>query len=526
MKNPKSWLKTWIIVWLGLTFLSIVVVYKWQIREAGVRINALGTMAQRQQEADALLLDLERYRRENAVFRKLTPEEITATKERLKAEVARRIGLMRSLDADTEEQDLGKGVIAGTTALMIESARIEPKIFSKDVYTKAEIRDLHASIVEKIEKIRSKTAKQIADFPGLERRQNENFFRLLVLLAAQGFGCVFLIFASQYFTHTLPLQQVHDRMIKLKKGESPPPRNDKWFRKLTGIYQQLDATLTELFALVETQRRERHQFLMAVSTDLRPPLIMLQNGITRFAAGEKVPTEILTRSAHRISRMLDSLTDLVDIDRRDLRLNEEIVDLSQLLQQSASILGGPNSLHPLRTSTPKEPLWILLDSKRFESVLINLVSKIIQHFPQGCPIDLSIRKPECLEKNGVEILVCQGHPSSVEPPPAPATAPDCDSPESRARRIACGPKLDVLQHWISENGFGMLLAQRIMQAHGGSLRVAGLSGVGLEFSIYLPRDRIATVSTPTGMSSLGLTRALELHRIEPMLPEQAINLRS
>ncbi|MGK5089799.1 ATP-binding protein [Bdellovibrionota bacterium FG-2] len=75
-----------------------------------------------------------------------------------------------------------------------------------------------------------------------------------------------------------------------------------------------------------------------------------------------------------------------------------------------------------------------------------------------------------------------------------------------------GPEQDPLRHWVSENGIGMALAQRIVRAHGGKLTAAGVAGTGVSFILRIPQDRV------TG----GLISKLDSPRVQPLFSEHAM----
>lgn len=488
------------LLWIGLTLTSMVGIHGWDERESKSLLSQMSLIIQRQREAGHILAEFERYRRQSALFRKMTPDEIAQTKDHLKSEVTREVTLMQKLDATPEEQELGAKILERTTDLMILGSKIEQRNpLIKDLYQNQEIRDLHDTILTNLNQVQTLIEARSTHLQEQKNSRAKRNLKILIFLAAQGFLGIGILLIKQYLSNSRPLSILYKRMLSFKRGEIPPPSS-----KLTGIHQELDTSLAELSSLVESQRKERHQFLIAISQDLRGPLLNLQAGVLRFLGGESSASEILTRSALRVSKTLDALTDLMDIDRKNLRLNEELIDLNELIQRTITSLGGHDSLHPVKAHLPKTAVWALIDPKRLESVLINLISKIIQQFPQGCSISISLRKRSENDQQGLELLIQE-------------------STLSTDQRTPSGPRLDVLQHWISETGFGMALAQKILKAHGGSLQVAGLSGVGLEFSLFIPQERIASLHSA---SRTGFSRQFEPQRIETMLAEKSINFSS
>lgn len=497
----------WMVAWIGLSLAFMVGIHWWDGRESKNQFTEMSAILQRQKEVSSLIVGFERYRRENTLFRKMTPEEIGTIKDQLKTETTRKIAQLQKLGASPEEQELGTKVLEGTSELMIQGSKIEQKNpLVRDLYQKEEIRDLHNTILTHLYSIQERIENTATKLTQASKDREKRNLKILIILAVQGFAGVGLLLLRQYMASARPLAILHKRMQAFRNGETLPPT-----KKLAGVYQELDSAIAELSSLVETQKKERHQFLIAVSQDLRAPLLTLQAGISRFLSGETSATEILSRSAVRVSKTLDALTDLIDMDRKTLLLNEEMIDLNELLTRTTTSLGGEDSEHPIRATLPKSSVWVFLDPKRFESVIISLVSKMTQHFPQGCNINLSLRRAFERNNRGLELLIQETQHSHG------AILTD-------EKHSSNGPKLDVLQHWISENGFGMALAQKIMKAHGGSLQVSGLSGVGLEFSIFIPQERVASFENSTRMN--GLTRRLESERVQPMLSEKSVNLSS
>src|SRR5690606_24049807 len=145
-----------------------------------------------------------------------------------------------------------------------------------------------------------------------------------------------------------------------------------------------EKVMTDLSKTVESLRKERHQFVTAIASDLRAPLVALQAG-SNFLCGldeqtaladRRAAAEVVNRSLFRLSSSLDDLTDIVEIERSDIRLDEKIVDIRSIVTEVAHQLGGPGASHEVKVSVPSMPVWTMIDPQRFERILVHLVAKM------------------------------------------------------------------------------------------------------------------------------------------------------
>ena len=469
------------------------------------QMTQMKTLSARQKAGGELIHDLEKYRGQSGNFKRMYERDISSAKNKLKTEINDQVSLLDKLDPTDEERLTGRKIIEQTSELMLTAARLEPQLFSRDVYQKEQIREIHEKIIALATGLIENSTDQLEQLQSQAAGKANRSLQALLALAGFAVLMITLMLIRQYFIYARPLKVLSKRIHRLSMGVAV---KDK--AKLNGTYGEVESTIQSLTQTVEALRRERHQFLTAVATDLRGPIASLQAGAKIITAtSERLDpsqrqqaAETVKRSAYRLSKTLDDLTDIVDIDRSEIRLEEDLVDICYLLERVSGVLGGPSSLHPVTVSAPKDAIWVLVDNKRFERVVISLISKLILHRPQGCPIDISLSRPVQGPFRGVEIYINDG------------------SREDFVLNRPSGPEQDILKHWIQENGFGMALANKIARAHGGSITAAGVAGTGLQFTIRIPEDRIASGAVSTVVPApIGLERPL----IEPMLSKHAIN---
>ncbi|MCY1080166.1 sensor histidine kinase [Archangium lansingense] len=233
----------------------------------------------------------------------------------------------------------------------------------------------------------------------------------------------------------------------------------------------------------------RDDFLTLASHELKTPLTVLQLTTQRLAAavtrsGQKLSLEkqeelmaTLLHHVRRLNKLLESMFDVAQFRNEGLMLQLEPVVLSEVVQ---------SALRQLRTEiaesgseitmTASEDVTGLWDRARIEQVVVCLLSNALK-FGEGKPVEVVL-------KRGVATIRL-----SV-----------------RDHGIGIKPEAQVLiferfGHAVSSRHFGglglsLFRVRRIVEAHGGQLRVESAPGAGAKFIVELPiRPRRAGGST-------------------------------
>lgn len=236
---------------------------------------------------------------------------------------------------------------------------------------------------------------------------------------------------------------------------------------------------TERRRLEEEQRRAnefRERLLGIVSHDLRSPLqaIMLQSQLlSRQVVDPKVKsaTTRINLGAERMTRMIADLLDFtrgrlgggIPVERRPGDLFLLTADVIEELQLTA-----PQTPIQLRTQGDGHGDW---DRDRLIQVVQNLVTNAVKHGAQGHPVHVILTG----DADGVEMCVKnQGQPIP------PEFVPHLFDPFRRAGGKESSDPMSGL-------GLGLYIAQEIVHAHGGSIRVVSGIEEGTTFTMHLPR---------------------------------------
>ena len=239
--------------------------------------------------------------------------------------------------------------------------------------------------------------------------------------------------------------------------------------------------------LRETQRavRLRDDFLSVASHELRTPITSQLMTIERLlharATGKPLSPESIHRSLDRLKhgtdrlrRLTDELLDVTRIERGRIELNPVTVDLAALARQVVDDLkfdlGAAGCPTLIEAEDAVAGVW---DASRLEQVITNLLTNALKFGP-GQPIEIRVHNA-----GEVARLSVRDHGVGIDPARQPFVF-------DRFERAVSSRHYGGL-------GLGLYIARRIIQAHGGNVRVDSAPGQGSTFIVTLPWTAPAAV---------------------------------
>jgi signal transduction histidine kinase len=222
----------------------------------------------------------------------------------------------------------------------------------------------------------------------------------------------------------------------------------------------------------------KDEFLATLAHELRNPLAPLQNAlnIRKLRRPEEAGDPLQATMERQLSllvRLIDDLLDVARITRDKLTLRPRRTTLEAVLQaavETATPLveaGG----HELALELPPEPVQMLVDQERLAQVFSNLLNNAAKYSEAGGRIDVAAT----LDGDDVEVTVRDRGIGLA--------------PEQMESIFELGSQVDTaIERTRGGLGIGLTLVQKLVQMHGGRIRVrsAGL-GQGSEFRVRLPR---------------------------------------
>jgi two-component system, OmpR family, phosphate regulon sensor histidine kinase PhoR len=227
--------------------------------------------------------------------------------------------------------------------------------------------------------------------------------------------------------------------------------------------------------------RVRTDFVANVSHELRTPLTaikgfaetLLSSGLADGGRAERFLT-IIDRQAERLSRLIDDLLILSDLELGRSPLRIRPVGLQQTIREVAELLSGQarRGQVAVRIEIASE-LEVASDPDRLAQVVTNLLENGIKYTPPGGSVTVTAEPSS--ELGLVEIAVADtgcGIP-----------AEDLPRVTERFYRVDKARSRE-----FGGTGLGLSIVKHIVQAHGGRLGIESRVGVGTTVRVTLPRD--------------------------------------
>ena len=231
----------------------------------------------------------------------------------------------------------------------------------------------------------------------------------------------------------------------------------------------------------------KSDFVSAVSHELRTPLTSIKGYTTLVGAGKLGPvTREQVERLGKINRHTDFLTnlisDLLDIARIEsgrVGMNIQSVELPRVIETVVDLITPQlreKDLHlKVRIPSPLPPLQA--DENQLQRVLINLLSNAIRFTPEKGAISIEAASQDsCLQ-------------ISVSDTGLGMSREDLSHLFSEFFRAD-----NAVNHERRGTGLGLVLVKRIIEAHGGEIRVNSELGKGSTFIFTLPWSKNASSS--------------------------------
>src|SRR5258706_9234867 len=236
---------------------------------------------------------------------------------------------------------------------------------------------------------------------------------------------------------------------------------------------RLSSTVEELHAASEA----KSDFLASMSHELRTPLSAIL-GFSDLMRSEpsadgnvSVPLEWIEhmhRGGEHLVSLINDLLDLAKVEAGRLELRVETLDLGALALEVANGVRPIAERKQVRLSIVAPSTSLLADRGRVRQILYNLLSNAIKFPPEHGAVDLRI----ATRPSSVEIEVGDTGVGIAQA--------DLETVFEEFRQVG---DHDARQQGT---GLGLALTRRLVEAHGGTIRVESVVGRGSRFTASLP----------------------------------------
>jgi signal transduction histidine kinase len=225
----------------------------------------------------------------------------------------------------------------------------------------------------------------------------------------------------------------------------------------------------------------RRELIASVSHDLRTPLASIRamvesinDGVVTDPATVKRYLKTLEVEVENLSQLINDLFELSQMDAGVLKLEMETSSLTDLISDtlesmSVQVTAEGKNLH-LKGSVEGEVAYVMMDPRRVQRVLYNLVQNAIRYTPSDGSVQILARDI------GTEVQVEVKDTGEGIPPEELSRIFDRFYRTEQSRSRGSGG-----------TGLGLSIAKGIVEAHGGRLWVESAIGKGSTFGFALPK---------------------------------------
>jgi signal transduction histidine kinase len=243
--------------------------------------------------------------------------------------------------------------------------------------------------------------------------------------------------------------------------------------RIGGALRKAYIRLREQHRAVTAFHEQREDLLKTLTHDVRTPLSAITMNAALLARSSKDPAVVLRRaqaiekSAASVAGMLGDLIDTAHLESGQLPLDRKPVDLARFVAELRTRLEGTLPIDRVTFAVPAGLPAADVDPRRFERVLVNLLSNALKYAPSPAPVVLGA----AVQGTHLVISVADGGPGISQQ----------DLPhlfEKYFRASATRTKEGL--------GIGLYGTRLLVQAHGGRIWVDSALGKGTTFYVALP----------------------------------------
>jgi len=248
----------------------------------------------------------------------------------------------------------------------------------------------------------------------------------------------------------------------------------------------INAMAAKLEASLETEReliQSRRELVSAVSHDLRTPLASIRAMVESLVDGVVHDQETTARylrntlsEVEYLGQLVDDLFEIARMDAGLLQLHVEDASVQDLISDTLESMSAQAAAGDviLQGGVDGEIAPVVMDTKRVQRVVYNLVQNSIRHTPPDGTIYISAR--DAGDEVQVEV----------------SDSGDGVREQDRERLFDRTYRADPSRSRSSGGaGLGLSIAKGIVEAHGGRIWFESVVGQGSKFSFTIPKKLAA-----------------------------------
>ncbi|MDQ6670299.1 MAG: ATP-binding protein [Chloroflexota bacterium] len=252
--------------------------------------------------------------------------------------------------------------------------------------------------------------------------------------------------------------------------------------RLAAAFDDMAEQLQQAFDRERGLEAGRRELISAVSHDLRTPLATtramveaLADGVVTGKADTQRYLRLILQETHHLSRLIDDLFELSQIDSGALRLRCLSIDVAQLVSETVAAYHAPAADRSVRIDESIGPglesSRIQADPERLQRVLRNLLDNALHHTPSGGTIQVGA----AAAGREVQLNVSDSGPGIA-----------ADELERIFDRFYRSERSRRRDEPAGGSGLGLAIARGLIQAHQGRIWAEPSPLGGVSIQIRLP----------------------------------------
>lgn len=252
------------------------------------------------------------------------------------------------------------------------------------------------------------------------------------------------------------------------------------FGELETIFNEMADEIETEIALRKQSEENRKKLILDISHDLKNPLASIMGYaelclIKTQMTNEELRAYLTTiyNNSNRANRLMNDLFELSKMETSEYSLVKEKLDFTEYLreQMSQAVANLDSAGFSYTFDIPDQEIFVAIDRQQISRVFENLVDNAINHNQTGTQIDLvMIDHPEMIEvrfkDNGIGI--------------------SAELSEQIFEPFVKGDPARTQEN--GGTGLGLAIVRKVMDAHGGSIKLTKDNTVGSEFVLLLPKS--------------------------------------
>lgn len=240
----------------------------------------------------------------------------------------------------------------------------------------------------------------------------------------------------------------------------------------------LSETFNVMANAMEEREKERMHFVATVAHDLKNPLVVI-GGLAHLLERRKEESTIqeqsewlglIVQNTRKLEELIAELADATQVATGRIQLNLQEVDLSRIVKTIIEERVESEKTHTVKCEIQPVP-EIEGDVQKIERVVMNLMSNATKYSPSGSTIVVQLHS----NKKWVKLhIVDEGAGMSHE---------------DLKKAFIPFVRLEHTQDMAPGTGLGLLSVKKIVEAHGGKIRLHSELGKGTRVLVLFPQTR-------------------------------------